>query len=105
MSFNGINVDIGVMKSINSDLKDYNDTITQQLKSVKSSMEHLSGTEVWTSDTSKAIQTRFNELSPKFEAIHNVIEEYTTFLDETIKQYESDEGTMSDSVGSSVGSW
>ncbi len=88
---NGVKISIPEMTSAKSSLETYNQNLIGELNNVKSSMDALKGTEVWSSEGATAIQTKFDTLYPKFNEIHKVIEDYTIFLGNTISGYDNTE--------------
>ncbi len=98
MSINGIKIDISAMTNTKSNLETDNETISQQLRNVRASMDALKGTEVWASEAATNLQAKFENLYPKFDQIHNAIEEYTIFLEKTIREYDANETVISDAA-------
>lgn len=103
-TINGVKINIGEMTSTQSALETDNSTLIGELNKVKSSMDTLKGTEVWSSEGASAIQTKFENLFPKFSEIHKVVEEYTTFLGKTIQSYDSNEIAVT-SAAKNVSDW
>lgn len=101
---NGIKVSIGEMTSVKSALETDNKTLIDELNKVKSSMDILAGTEVWSSEGGSAIQAKFTALFPKFAEIHKVVEEYTEFLGKTISGYDANETVITEQA-KNVSDW
>lgn len=95
-TINGIKVSIPEMNSAKSTLETDNETLITELGKVKTSMDTLAGTEIWSSEGGTAIQTKFESLYPKFAEIHKVVEEYTTFLGKTISGYDVNETVIAE---------
>lgn len=91
MSINGVKVSVPDLENAKTTLENCNSNILGELNHVKSVMEGLRGTEIYSSEGATAIKNKFDTLSPKFNKIHDVIEQYTVFLGNTIKDYEGTE--------------
>lgn len=101
---NGVKVSIPEMTSVKSTLETDNANLISELNKVKASMDVLKGTEVWSSEAATAIQAKFDNLYPKFNEIHKVVEDYTTFLGKTISNYDTTETAVS-SQAKNVSDW
>lgn len=103
-NINGVKISIPEMTSAKSTLETDNTNLKGELDKVKASMDALKGTDVWSSEGATAIQAKFDNLYPKFNEIHKVIEEYTTFLGKTINSYDANETAVS-SAARNVSDW
>lgn len=93
-TINGVKVSITDLQNTKSTLEECNTSIIGELNHVKATMEALRGTEVYSSEGATTIKNKFDTLCPKFDKIHSVIEEYTIFLGNTIKDYEGTESAV-----------
>lgn len=103
-AINGVKVSIPEMTSAKSTLETDNENLITELNKVKASMDVLKGTEVWSSEAATAIQAKFDNLYPKFNEIHKVVEDYTIFLGKTISNYDTTESTVA-SRARNVSDW
>ena len=73
-------------------IRNHNETLDGKLQQIKSIINAL-GSE-WTSDTSDTIRSKITGMQPRFDSYKEVIESYAKFLDNTVEQYETTEGTL-----------
>ena len=90
-TINGVKVSIAEMKSTKTSLSNDNSDIMTELNKVDKSMDDLKGTEVWSSEGATAIQSKFDQLYPKFKELNTAVEEYVTYLENTISKYDTTE--------------
>lgn len=101
---NGVKVNTQEVENYRKRLHENNEDIKRQLSNVKKSMDYLKGTEIWKSDAATAIQAKFDNLAPVFDKFYKVVNDYVSFLDETIREYEGTEAAVKQDV-QSVSDW
>ena len=89
---NQISVSIDQVLDAASCLKKINVELTDCLEQMLSLMNQLESS--WESETSSAIRTKFNALSPHFEQYARVIDSYAAFLIQTAENYQMTETTL-----------
>lgn len=87
----GVKISLPEMQTFRGKVDQDNEEIKVQLGKVSASMDYLKGTDIWKSEGGDAIQSKFQQLSPKFEKFYSTVKEYIKFLDDTIKDYDTTE--------------
>ncbi len=88
----GIQITLGELTSIASNIRQLNANLTTCLEECKNQMNALSAD--WESESSETIRTNFNNHATHFEEYRAVIDSYAKFLDDTVTAYESAETSI-----------
>ncbi|MDQ0194707.1 pore-forming ESAT-6 family protein [Paenibacillus wynnii] len=92
MSTEGINISLPEVSNTAGTLRSINESLSARLQEIKNEMNGLAAT--WQSEASNTIREKFKGMEPRFEEYKNVITSYATFLDNTVKGYESAESSI-----------
>lgn len=103
-TINGVKVSIPEIRSTKTSISNDGKEIMAQLQRVKGSMEYLKGTEVWSSEGAREIQSKFEVLYPRFQSMKTVIDDYANKLENTINKYDATESAIVQDI-SSVNDW
>ena len=93
-----IKITFAEVRAKNQQIRKHNQTLDDTLKQIKNIINALEAD--WTSDTSDTIRSKITGMQPKFDSYREVIESYAKFLDNTVEQYETTEGTLQTTAAS-----
>lgn len=93
-----IKITFSEVRTKNQQIRKHNQTLDDTLKQIKNIINSLETD--WTSDTSDTIRSKITGMQPKFDSYREVIESYAKFLDNTVEQYETTEGTLQSNAAS-----
>lgn len=93
-----IKITFAEVRSKTQQIRSHNKTLDNTLTQIKNTINALESD--WTSDTSDTIRAKITGMQPKFDTYREVIESYAKFLDNTVEQYESTEGTLQSNAAS-----
>ena len=65
-------------------------------------MDKINGTEIWNSDTQKIITTKYNKLKPEYDKIIESLNNYVSFMNNTINSYKKLEDTIKSSIDTNI---
>ena len=65
-------------------------------------MDKINGTEIWNSDTQKIITTKYNKLKPEYDKIIESLNNYVSFMNNTINSYKKLEDTINNSIDTNI---
>lgn len=92
MGIEGINISSSEVLSTASSIKTINNNLTTTLGDIGKEMNELA--QAWQSDASETIRQRFKALEPKIAGYNQVVESYSKFLENTVKNYEAVEASI-----------
>ncbi len=93
-----IKITFSEVRTQNQKIRNHNQTLDDKLKQIKNIINALESD--WTSDTSDTIRAKISAMQPKFDSYREVIESYAKFLDNTVEQWETTEGTLQSNAAS-----
>lgn len=93
-----IKITFSEVRAKTQQIRKHNQSLDDALKNIKSTINALEAD--WTSDTSDTIRAKITAMQPKFDSYREVIESYAKFLDNTVEQYETTEGTLQSNASS-----
>lgn len=97
MSIEGINISLPEVSNTANTIRTINDQLSTKLDEIRKEMNGLAST--WQSDASNTIREKFNSLAPRFEEYKKVVDSYATFLDYTVRGYDSAETNINSNAG------
>lgn len=93
-----IKITFSEVRAKTQQIRTHNEKLSETLQQIKSIINALESE--WTSDTSDTIRAKITGMQPKFDSYKEVIESYAKFLDNTVEQYETTEGTLQSNAAS-----
>lgn len=93
-----IKITFAEVRTKTQQIRTHNEKLSDTLQQIKSIINALESE--WTSDTSDTIRAKITGMQPKFDSYKEVIESYAKFLDNTVEQYETTEGTLQSNAAS-----
>lgn len=87
-----IKISTQVLLDTAEEVRGINRTLDGKLAEINTSMNALEAT--WQSEGADTIRQAMNALKPRFEEYKNVVNSYATFLDNTARNYESTETSV-----------
>ena len=93
-----IKIQFSEVREKTSKIRNHNRVLDDTLKEIQRIINALEAD--WTSDTSDTIRSKITGMQPKFDSYREVIESYAKFLDNTVEQYETTEGTLQSNAAS-----
>ena len=93
-----IKITFAEVRTKTQQIRTHNEKLSDTLQQIKSIINALEAE--WTSDTSDTIRSKITGMQPKFDSYKEVIESYAKFLDNTVEQYETTEGTLQSNAAS-----
>ena len=94
----GINISLNEVSATAASLRSINASLTNTLAQIKTQMNNTA--QSWQSDAGATIRDRFNSLAPRFEQYREVVDSYAKFLDTTVTNYNSTEGSINSAANS-----
>jgi len=93
-----IKITFAEVRTKTQQIRNHNKSLDETLIQIKNAINALESE--WTSDTSDTIRSKITGMQPKFNSYREVIESYAKFLDNTVEQYETTEGTLQSNAAS-----
>jgi len=92
----GIKISLNEVQSTANQIRSLNQNLSARLDEIRNEMNALQNT--WNSDASNTIRSNFNALQPKFENFREVVNSYSTFLDQTVNAYNAAEDAINNNA-------
>lgn len=93
-----IKIQFSEVRNYAKKIRNHNNVLNDTLKEIQRIINALEAD--FTSDTSDTIRSKITGMQPKFDSYREVIESYAKFLDNTVEQYETTEGTLQSNAAS-----
>lgn len=89
MANNTINISLAEVTAIANKITSLNEELSGRLEKIKTALTDLQNT--WSSDASKTIVEKMNQMDPRFKEYKEVVESYSQFLHQTVEMYDTAE--------------